>query len=166
VSENARVHVTEAIRLAGLMGDTSHFNDYARDRGTAVHLLTQLDDEGDLDESSVDPALAPYLVGWRKFKAEFKPKWSMIEASLEHHAYPFCGRLDRFGTLAPGFLSVVDIKSGAKAPWHRVQLSAYQACLKCGYSFDKYGFETHPQDLSVFVSAVNLWSWKKKEGLL
>jgi hypothetical protein len=180
VSENARVHVTEAIRLAGLMGDTSHFTDYSRDRGTAVHLLTQLDDEGDLDESSVDPALAPYLVGWRKFKAEYRPAWTGIELPVEHPIYPFCGRLDRVGTINGGRHAVVDVKSGGSNPSHPVQLAAYQSCLpkanylrivvrlngEGGYASDLFGAETYIADLSVFLSAVNLWSWKKKEGLL
>jgi len=37
------------------------------DLGRRVHFACQLDDEDDLDESSIEDDVAPYLEGWRRF---------------------------------------------------------------------------------------------------
>ena len=40
--------------------------------GAAFHAAVQLDHDGELDEDSIDPAVAPYFEGWRKFKHEHR----------------------------------------------------------------------------------------------
>ena len=61
-----------------------------RQIGTAVHIATQLDDEGYLVEASVDPLVAPYLAGWRKFRSEMAPEWESIE-QMVYNPLGFCG---------------------------------------------------------------------------
>jgi len=53
--------VTGIIRAAGLM-DVTGFNDYARDRGTAVHKAIELYERGTLDVDSLDEVITPYLI--------------------------------------------------------------------------------------------------------
>ena len=48
----------------------------AQQLGTAVHRMTELFDNDDLDEDSLSDELRPYLAGWIKFRAEcqFEPE--------------------------------------------------------------------------------------------
>jgi hypothetical protein len=121
------VSVTQAIREAGLMGDTSFWTAEARDRGTFVHAMTQMADEGDLDEETLDPSLEPYLVAYRAFLADHRPTWSHIETPRADLALRYAGTVDRAGRLKGIKHPVVlDVKSGAPADWVRFQLSAYK----------------------------------------
>lgn len=61
--------VTEILKDEGFI-DTSFYNDYGRTRGTYVHKARHLDDRGELDDDSIDPAIEPYLQAWRKFRNE------------------------------------------------------------------------------------------------
>ena len=47
--------------------------------GTAVHLACELWDNGQLDEDALDPALVPYLAGWKQFSEDWKVEWTMVE---------------------------------------------------------------------------------------
>jgi hypothetical protein len=94
------------------------------DRGTALHVATEYDDEGTLDESSVDPNAAPHLCGWRRFKRE-----SGIEI-LAREQFFYCDDLDYAGQIdvdcaLNGVTGILDIKTGQRYRWHAVQLAAY-----------------------------------------
>ena len=77
------LRVTQAIKLCGLI-DAAWSDQYAMDRGTAIHEATALDDKGDLDESTVDPAVKPYLDGWRLFRREMEPQFLTIEEKVRN----------------------------------------------------------------------------------
>ena len=71
-----RPGVTTILKKARLIDtDAPWFDEYSRDRGTAVHLACELWDLGTLDESTLDPVLVPYLDGWRLFMAETGAVW-------------------------------------------------------------------------------------------
>jgi hypothetical protein len=94
--------------------------------GTAVHLACELWDRGTLDEGELDPALAPYLAGWRLFSAEHDVKWRRIEEKVYHPIYRYAGTLDREG-LVDGKAAVADIKSSVDLyPAVGPQLAAYK----------------------------------------
>ena len=97
-------------------------------RGSAVHLATALDDEGDLDEAALDPILLPYLEGWRKFRRDTGFSPDQIEHRGFHPQHKYAGTKDRRGTF-PGKSSRfdLDIKCGQAQPWVWLQLAAYQA---------------------------------------
>lgn len=61
--------VTTILKLAGYVS-SEWFDDFARDRGSAVHLAAHYDDLGDLDVARMDPRLEPYLDAWRLFRRE------------------------------------------------------------------------------------------------
>lgn len=101
----------------------------AADFGTAVHLACELDDLGQLDESTLDAALVPYLAAWRKFSADHAVQWQLIESPVYHPVMRYAGTLDRFG-LVRGMNTVLDIKSSAQLyPSVGPQLAAYEKAL-------------------------------------
>ncbi|WP_217992962.1 hypothetical protein, partial [Priestia megaterium] len=67
--------------------------------GTAVHLACELDDLGQLDERDLDPALMPYLAGWRLFSKDWQVHWDGIEEQVYHPTLRYAGTLDRRGTV-------------------------------------------------------------------
>ena len=100
----------------------------AAERGHHVHLATQLYDEDDLDEGTLDPLVAGYLEGWKLFREEMAFTPTQIEMLVHNSTYGYCGTLDRIGTMQ-GKLYLLDIKSGVKEWWHGLQVAAYGLCL-------------------------------------
>lgn len=99
------------------------------DLGRRVHRATELDDEGDLDESTVTDDVAPYLQGWRLFKRDVKPAILLIEHRIYNRESNYCGTLDRFAGIDQDEW-LIDIKSSAQI--HRAvgpQTAAYVAGL-------------------------------------
>jgi len=97
--------------------------------GTAVHKACELDDLGELDEEMLDPALGPYLAGWRKFSADHDVKWSLIEGRVHNPAMGYAGTVDRFGVVKRDE-AVVDLKSSAILyPTVGPQLAAYAKAI-------------------------------------
>jgi len=153
----------------------------AMNLGSMVHLTCELYDRGTLDEAELDPALVPYLAGWKAFLQatgwKVMPEW--IEQVVADPAGRFAGTLDRV-MLAPikgkGVEQIlVDIKTGAAYPWHKIQSAAYTLPLKgvrrrvAVYLNGEGGFkmDEHPQaelvpDQFVFQSALAVCQWKRK----
>lgn len=167
--------VTAILRDAGLCGDMTFVPQSALDRGTAVHAATHFLDESDLDTSSVDPQVAPYLDGYTKWLAEMRPEILAIEEEVVHPAYGYAGRLDRRIRLH-GVEMVVDLKCGLACPrWHSLQTCLYamtvprpvkRACLHVADG--KYRFREHPErvegrpnDRAVCMSLLTLHAWKQ-----
>ena len=101
----------------------------ASDFGTAVHLACELWDRGTLDEDLLDPALVPYLAGWKQFSADHAVKWEMIEEQVYHPGLRYAGTLDRYGDVA-GTMTTLDIKSSVGLyPAVGPQLAAYKAAI-------------------------------------
>lgn len=136
--------------------------------GTAVHRACELHDLDQLDESALDPALAPYLEGWRKFCRDYGCAWEAIETRVYHPTLRYAGTLDRCG-LVGGNLAYVDIKSGtALYPTVGPQLAAYAAAdcgnpgarkryavrlFEGGYELKEY---TSPLDWPTFASLITI----------
>lgn len=156
----------------------------AQERGTAVHLLTQYHDEGDLDPDSVDPDFAGYLEGWVKFCRDRNAKWKHVEWRGYSKRYGYAGTMDRVGWLqAPmtrGLMPwVIDVKTGAQA--HRVwgmQTAAYRQLigehdpawitarrgtvqLRADGTYNFLAWDD-PDDWPAFVSLINLTNWINK----
>lgn len=157
----------------------------ARARGQAVHLATALDDQNDLDESSVDDVVLPYLNAWRQFREECKFKPILIEHRIYSSIYNYAGSLDRTGLL--GTIeqpALVDVKATAcLMPANGPQTAAYKQGLieqghddaslmlratvrLCPEQSPPYRIDTHrsTDDLSVFISSINLYNWRLKHG--
>jgi len=173
------VSVTTAIKSAGLMGDTSFYTEESRDRGTAVHWVTERFDLGTLDCELIDEALAPYLAAYERFRQEHGPVWSHVETKTADLALHYAGTVDRAGRLTTCPHPVVlDIKSGGPAAWHRVQLSAYKRLLAAELpalitryalylsSEGTYRLEAFPlddrEDWQTFQAALAVAQWKRR----
>jgi len=166
--------VTNIIKDAGLMGDTSFYDDYSRDRGAAVHLATALYDRNDLVEYSLDPVIVPYLDGWKKFRHESGLKVDAAEMIVASEL-GYAGTLDRTGEI-DGRRVLLDIKTGAVQPWTAIQTAAYERCLDYAASL-RLAVELHADgtyktfeyqdttDWQVFCGALAIHNWKKNKGI-
>lgn len=170
----ATSRVIEAAGLVELRGTADQLA-YARDRGTAVHVCTELDDLDDLDESTVVDEVKPYLEAWRKFRRDsgFVPEH--IEVRTYHPRLRYAGTIDRIGTMRR-HRALIDLKTGAQRRATGVQLSAYvEAAAAHGMvrtDIKRYGCYlqpdgtyqlvpyTAPGDLLAFLAALQIWKWR------
>lgn len=147
-----------------------HVLQAASDFGTAVHLMCELNDLGELDVSSVDDALIPYLRAWQKFSDDHQVEWDAIEEQVYHQTLGYAGTLDRRGRVN-GLATMLDIKSSVQLyPSVGPQLAAYQQASKApticrmavqlkadgNYVAKKY---EDPSDWPVFCSLLTLRNW-------
>lgn len=175
--------VTEILKGAGLI-DLSCIREDVLERaakfGTAVHLACELHDKNTLDIDKLDPALFPYLEGWRKFKKDYDTSFNGIEQVVYSDRWKFRGTLDRIGMINHK-LTLIDIKSSTSIfPSTAIQLAAYQLawqemaqekikqrwCVQLtpdGYTVAEY--KNHDRDKSVFVAALTIYNWKKENKL-
>lgn len=170
--------VTQVLDGAGFI-DKEWFTDEARLRGAYVAQATQFDDEGTLDWEALDDGLRGYVEAWRNFKREAGiVEIGSIERRLCNPELAYAGTLDRL--VMWRFDSwVLDIKTGAKAPWHSLQTAAYAGCLPgvaSGYRRGSailkedgtYKFIKHSDwnDWRVFQAALSIYHWKSEKGML
>jgi len=164
--------VTQAIFNAGLVDDR-WFDDYSRDRGTAVHRATELFDLGTLDESTLDPVLVPYLSAYKLFLLETGAEWDAIEERVFNKVYRYSGTLDRRGTIN-GRNVIVDLKTGQPNKTTALQIAAYAAALGlvCDrlavhlkgdgkYSITSYNMADQARDFAVFHACLTVANWKE-----
>lgn len=166
-------HVTDILREAGLV-DARWMQQYHLDRGNAVHLATLLDDEDDLDESTVAPDVDPYLRAYRQFRAENHLEIFAREEFVTHLTMGYCGTLDIRGLFEwRRHISeaILDLKCGAASCWHPVQLAAYAGTFPrplARYNVylrddGRYEVVSHRgrEDWPVFKAALLLGKWRK-----
>jgi hypothetical protein len=162
--------VTQILKAEGFIDD-SFYDEYSRDRGTAVHKAIHLHNNDDLDEESLDPVIAPYLEAWKKFKRETGLVVSESEKAFASERYRFAGTIDVLGTFPDTTCIILDIKTGGPAPWHGLQLSAYDI-LQWAVGRKRYGVYLSGegtyklnqykdrQDREIFLSALSCYHWK------
>lgn len=85
------------------------------DLGRRVHFAAQLHDEDDLDESSVEPDVAPYLVAYRRFLAETRATILVNEVPVYCAQHRYAGTLDRVLSIG-GERWLVDLKTAIATP--------------------------------------------------
>src|SRR5271170_7195088 len=137
--------VTWILAQSGLC-DFSHVEEETRrlamDRGTSVHWMLQLHDQGALEYRKVPLKLRPYrkaYMDWR-MASGFVPEW--IEKPFISHL-GYAGTIDRTGTLPitgqypHGSNVVLDFKTGGVQDWTRFQLAAYAMRMHANTSVAK-----------------------------
>lgn len=150
--------------------------------GTAVHLACELDDLRQLNEADLDPALVPYLKGWRLFSKDWQVRWDGIEEQVYHPKLRYAGTLDRRGTVTqPGLRfplalpAIVDIKSSTQLyPSVGPQLAAYASAVNdtpTPHHFQRLAVQlkadgtyiaktyTDPTDFALFASLLTIRNW-------
>lgn len=144
----------------------------AGDLGTAVHVACELDDNGVLDEGTVESVVGARLEQWRKFRRDKAFVPVLVEERVYHRAYAYAGTLDTMGAL-DGCRSLLDRKTGVQSRFAGPQTGAYKlawesaggAPVERRYSIhlteDRYFLVPHvdPQDGTVFLSMLNSWRW-------
>jgi hypothetical protein len=173
------ISVTQAIKGAGLI-DCRWFTDEARERGRLVHMAVQFDAECDLDESSVDPSIWPYVEAARKFRTETGYVAESNEQQIWAPEAGYAGTLDGHGRIKIQKI-IVDYKSGTVQPWVALQLCAYAnkiegggGCLRWGvelkadgtYKITAFQPKDYRRDLSDFLSCVRVCQIQQERGLL
>jgi hypothetical protein len=99
------------------------------DLGRRVHFACQLDDEDDLDESSVEEDVAPYLAGWRAFLRDTGAVVLANEQRVAEPLFMYAGTLDNV-LLLNGKKVLTDKKTSFTLPMAvGPQTAAYQRAL-------------------------------------
>lgn len=167
--------VTEILRATGLIDGAA--SEHAMERGTAVHLACEYHDLGDLDESSLDPEVAPLCASYKRFLADTQAEIISIEEAVSCPYSGYRGHVDRTMLIRPDTRWLIDIKSGLQAPWHPIQTAAYRNCydpeppmhrgaLYLTPTSYKLIEHTDRNDLLVFLAALRLYQWRKQWNLL
>ena len=86
-----------------------------RDLGQRVHFACQLDDEDDLDGSSVEDDVLGYLEGYRRFRRETGAVVVFNEQRVFESVLRFAGTLDRV-LFINGTKVLVDLKTSISTP--------------------------------------------------
>ncbi len=115
--------------------------------GIAVHKTCELYDMQNLDESSLDPNLQPYLNAWIKFRKDTKFEIKGIEKKVYSRKFRYAGTLDRVGFLFINKYSVIDIKTGFElSPATAIQTAAYDYAYQ-----EMIGTRAHNKRYSVLL---------------
>ena len=164
--------VTQIINAAFPYKEHSGNGEYYRDRGKAVHLAIHYIEKGTLDPSSGSRDIWPYILGYFKFKKDFKYKTLASEERVYHAKYGYCGTLDRRTKGA-----IWDYKTGINRYVDSVQLEGYAAAkgMRNAKKYSvylkprNYSIVEHSRDkslFSVFLSCLQIYQVKKLHGLL
>jgi hypothetical protein len=123
--------VTQILRpVSGYEGMPESMLKEAGERGNRIHAATELDDQGNLDESSVLPEDLPYLEAWRAFKQATGVAILDSELMVFNAVHRYAGTLDRIVGFPDGTEWLVDIKSSTEVkPAVGPQTEAYRQAV-------------------------------------
>jgi hypothetical protein len=177
--------VTDVLEAQGL-SDYSKVNDEVLKVscafGTNAHTTIKLYLRGNLDESTLDPALRPYLDGAIKFCNDYHFIPIKIEQSVYSKLWKICGTPDCIGLMDK--MAVIDWKSSTSIiPATAIQLAGYElienewrnskmkikqrvSVLLTGDGKYKPTFYKDTSDITQFQSAVNNYLWRVKHNLI
>ena len=166
------IGVTEALSI---LDDRWKVDPFYLERGRFIHKATELYDLGELDDSTVDERIRPYLDGYIKFEQDTDFAPTFIERTLYHPKYFYGMRIDRIGWLNERWI-MLDLKSGAPAKVDKLQGVAYlEGCWANGIEV-KTGFDLYLRDdgnyslvevekpkllLPIFLAALKCVQWRE-----
>ncbi len=166
------ISVTQALAI---LDDRWKVDPWYLERGRLVHLATAYYDRDELDESTVDEKIRPYLDAYVKFREDTGFIPIHIEHKLFHPSYFYAGKLDRVGSF--GYDLLVDLKSGTKAKVDGLQGAAYWELCRVNkipikrvfalYLSDNGTYKLEPIEkpkllLPVFLACLQIAQWKEK----
>lgn len=177
--------VPSVTQIVGQIRDFSRVNPerlaMAADLGTAVHEACALFAQDDLDEDDLDPALVPFLAGWKSLLAALTPEILAVEKRLFHDRRLFAGTMDYLIRIN-GKEAIWDIKTGSQVgPDVGVQLAGYVALeqhergktsrldraavhLRPDGTYKLISF-TDPADSAEFDALLAHWNWRTRHGI-
>lgn len=153
----------------------------AAEFGRHVHTAVDFWNRGVLDEAALDPVLAPYLAGWKKYLQESGAVVIVSEKKVRHRLHRYCGTLDSAVALlrrARRSNHIVDVKSGLVPRTVGPQTAAYREAWvseqlgAADISTTRFCVQLRPDgdyrlhkleastDWSMFVSCLNIHRWR------
>lgn len=167
------LHVTDVLKLAGMIGEGPWFTQAAMDRGTGTHLATEYFDKGVLDWGTItDRVMLCRTQQYQRFIEEVHPSIEGIEVEVGHTVAGYCGKVDRI-IYINGRKGVLDIKPASEAPWHQIQLAGYAHCFadpmkrwNLYLHEDRYRLveRTDRSDRGVWKAALRIAQWRIDHG--
>jgi hypothetical protein len=173
--------VTEVLKDNGLV-DYSFCTALARERGSAAHEAIHFDVEGDLDTSSLDPIVAPYVEAARVARQALEVEPILAEAVVFSALYGYAGKLDLLAYLrGRRRLVVIDWKTGAAPPAVALQLAGYAGAwheMTGEVVLERIAIQLQPAeripyklhefsdrgDLGTFRGAAGCTNWRRKHA--
>lgn len=156
----------------------------SRDKGKKVHKTIELHEAGRLNRAKLDPVLDRHLAQWERFKADMGYVPEAGEVMVASKRYGYCGTLDSRGIWLPGFVdreneraALVDVKTGAEYPGHRLQTAGYKiaavemgllpdSTLRASVYLEEDGyavrFYDHYADEAAFAGLAMYANWKRR----
>lgn len=133
------ISVTTAIKegLSGACGE-EWWTEESRQRGSYVHEAILYHAEGDLDDSTLHPVVAPYFQQYLKFYDTMKPKMLAVERRIFDDKIGYAGTFDLLCELGGPHqvidspvpvIDLIDAKTGFVPWWVRMQLAGYWRCI-------------------------------------
>lgn len=125
--------VTQILTLAGHI-ETRWFNESAAERGRRVHAIAERIDrlqQGEgaaFSERDVPEEIGGEVEAYCAFVRDYRPEYDGIERAFWHPTLRYGGRPDRSlrRLLGRGALGTLELKTGAEADWHGLQLAGYE----------------------------------------
>jgi hypothetical protein len=118
---------TDFDELAGMSDRLGAAIDEKRALGQALHADAHAFDDDDLDWSTVDARVRPYLEAWATFRENSRLMPLGRERRVFHPTYRYAGTLDGIFAKPRAATVLVDIKTGdPESAGARYQLAAYQ----------------------------------------
>lgn len=181
--------VSQVLRDMGLQTTWYKNDPIYRERGSAVHVASDLLDSGEFTEDGTHPDLLGYTRGYAKFLADTGFKAERSEVAVYSLSCKVAGIPDKWGPIPSGKRWLLDIKSGKTAPKGvQIQLGMYRLALADGVTltgeqlaetFDAAkclhlaGDETYTlidcsdsKWLTMANNVVSIWNLRKSWGLL
>ncbi len=167
------ISVTQAL---GLVDDRWKADPWYLERGRLIHLVTEYWDKDELDESTVDDRIKPYLDAYIKFRKETDFEPVQIEFPIFHPVYLYAGKPDMKGPLN-GNEVLIDKKSGAKVRVNELQGAAYFELCRVNnipvkkvfdlYLHDDGTYKLEPIEnpkrlLPAFLNVLGAYRWKNE----
>lgn len=118
--------VTQVLKAAGVIDDRWYTAE-ARDKGSAVHKLCERYAQGErLDKHGRALRDLPYVNAFARWIDDYRPWVIATECRVYHkiNGKAYAGTFDLLSEISANYI-LVDIKTGAPAKWHAVQLAAY-----------------------------------------
>lgn len=119
---------TEICKSLGVIKDNNFYTDEGRDEGNALHQWMLFLAQGQEPEAEPDPRIAGRVQGFRKFLADTGFQFKGGETPLYDPVSRFACTPDVWGGIYP-HTYVIDVKRGAKLPWHVLQTAAQKLAL-------------------------------------
>lgn len=183
--------VSDILKSVGIIDDR-WFTEYAALRGTYVHEAIALYDQGNLDYPSLHEDLRGYVSAWMDFRKDtqfiFHP--GKIEETLYSDIYKVAGTPDRIEPetskiTKDGDLAIIDAKCVTSLnPSVEIQTAGYEQMFREMYrssngkefsgKIRRYAIQlfndgrykikplTQYGDALIWLSAVNIYNWKRK----